>query len=187
MSYVIAAPEMMAATATDLATIGSDLSAAHMAAATPTVALVPAAADEVSAGIAHLFSRYAQDFHRLAGKAAAFNDQFVQHLHASARSYAATETANATLLQPLKAVAGTSTSNVLSALLAELTAQLKNAPLELQTFLNSLATATPQQLLKDALLILFSPIWVPLAVVLDVALILLVNSTIGQIPPGTLF
>ena len=59
MSYVIAAPEMMAAAATDLAGIGSDLSAAHTAAAAPTVALVPAAADEVSAGIAHLFSTYA--------------------------------------------------------------------------------------------------------------------------------
>jgi hypothetical protein len=57
MSYVIAAREMMTAAAADLATIGSDLSMAHAAAAVPTVALVPAAADEVSAGIAHLFSR----------------------------------------------------------------------------------------------------------------------------------
>jgi triacylglycerol lipase len=32
MSFVIAAPETMAAAATDLATIGSDLSAAHAAA-----------------------------------------------------------------------------------------------------------------------------------------------------------
>jgi hypothetical protein len=47
MSYVIAAPEMMTAAATDLAGIGSALSEAHMAAG-PSVALVPAAADEVS-------------------------------------------------------------------------------------------------------------------------------------------
>ena len=59
MSYVIAAPEMMAATATDLATIGSNLSVAHLTAAAPTVAVTPAAADEVSASIAHLFSGYA--------------------------------------------------------------------------------------------------------------------------------
>ncbi|HWS94792.1 MAG TPA: PE domain-containing protein, partial [Mycobacterium sp.] len=39
MSYVIAAPEMMTAAATDLATIGSDLSAAHTAAAASTVGL----------------------------------------------------------------------------------------------------------------------------------------------------
>jgi PE family protein len=55
MSSVIAAPELMAETATDLATIGSTLSAARMAAATPTVAVMSAAADEVSASIAHLF------------------------------------------------------------------------------------------------------------------------------------
>jgi hypothetical protein len=47
MSHMIAAPEMMTAAATDLATIDSSLSAAHTAAAAPTVALAPAAADEV--------------------------------------------------------------------------------------------------------------------------------------------
>jgi hypothetical protein len=36
MSYVIAAPETMTSAATDLATIGSDLTAAHTAAATQT-------------------------------------------------------------------------------------------------------------------------------------------------------
>ena len=43
MSYVIAVPEMMAATATNLASIGSTLSEARTAAAPPTVGLVPAA------------------------------------------------------------------------------------------------------------------------------------------------
>jgi hypothetical protein len=56
MSYVIAAPEMVTAAATDLATIDSDLSAAHSAAAQATLALAPAAPDEVSLGIARLFS-----------------------------------------------------------------------------------------------------------------------------------
>jgi hypothetical protein len=55
MPYVIAAPETMTSAATDFATIGSNLSAAHIAVAAPTVAVLPAAADEVSAGIAHLF------------------------------------------------------------------------------------------------------------------------------------
>jgi hypothetical protein len=45
MSVLIAAPETIAAASTDLAGIGSTLSAAHMAAAVPTVAVVPAAAD----------------------------------------------------------------------------------------------------------------------------------------------
>ena len=53
------------------AAIGPTLSTAHMAAAVPTVAVVPAAADEVSAGIAHLFSAHAQDYQALAGRAAA--------------------------------------------------------------------------------------------------------------------
>jgi hypothetical protein len=91
MSYVIAAPETMTSAASDLASIGSDLSAAHTAAAAPTVALVPAAADEVSAGVAHLFSQYATGFQALAGQAAAFHQQFVHNLTAGAGSYAATE------------------------------------------------------------------------------------------------
>jgi PE family len=112
MSYVTVAPEMMAAAATDLAGIGSALSEARIAAAPPTVALVPAAADEVSAGIAHLFSRYAEDYHALAGRATAFHEQFVQHLNASARSYAATEAANAVSLQHLNASVGSSASAI---------------------------------------------------------------------------
>ena len=62
MSYLIAAPEIMTSTATDLATIGSNLSAAHAVAAARTVAVPPAAADEVSASIAHLFSAHAQEY-----------------------------------------------------------------------------------------------------------------------------
>jgi len=103
MSRVMAAPDMMAAAATDVAAVGSKLSAAHLAAAIPTVAVIPAAADEVSASIAHLFSRHAQDFQGLAGQAAAFHEHYVQHLNASARSYATAEGANVASLQPLNA------------------------------------------------------------------------------------
>ncbi len=106
MSYVIAAPEIMTAAAADLDSLGSMLSETHTAAAPPTVGLVPAAADEVSAGIALLFSRYAEDYQGLAGKAAAFHERFVQHLTASAGSYAAAEAANTSLLHPLAASAG---------------------------------------------------------------------------------
>jgi hypothetical protein len=93
------APEMMAAAATDLAGISSTLGEAHTAAAAPTVALVPAAADEVSAGVAHLFSQYAKDFQGLAGKATAFHEQFAQNLKTSAASYTSAENAIASLLQ----------------------------------------------------------------------------------------
>jgi PE family len=94
MSYVIAGPETMAAAAADLAAIGSTLTEAHTAATTPTVGLVPAAADEVSATIAHMFSRYAEDFHSLAGRAAAFHEDFAQNLTAGAHSYASAEAIN---------------------------------------------------------------------------------------------
>ncbi len=116
MPAVIAVPELMAEAATDLATVGDTLNAAHMAAAAPTVAVLPAAADEVSASIAHLFSGYAEDYQKLAGQAAASYEQFVQHLTASASAYASAEAANvAELLQPLTA-ASASTASAAAAL-----------------------------------------------------------------------
>ena len=99
MAYVIAAPEMMEAASTDLASIGSTLNAAHMAAAAPTVAVMPAAADEVSAGIAQLFSQRAQDYQASARQVAAFQEQFAQNLKTSAASYTSIEDAIASLLR----------------------------------------------------------------------------------------
>ena len=106
MSLVTAAPELMTVAATDLANIGSTISAAHLVAATPTVAVIPAAADEVSSSIAHLFSQHAQDYQALAGQAAAFHEKFVQQLTSSAGSYAHAEAANAGSLGSLAASAG---------------------------------------------------------------------------------
>jgi PE family len=113
MSLVIAAPEVMAAAATDLAGVGSALGEAHLAAAAPTVALLPAAGDEVSAGIAQLFSRYAAEYHRLARRATEFHAQFVQNLKANAGSYASAEAANVASLHPLPAHAGSPASSVI--------------------------------------------------------------------------
>ena len=98
MSLVMVAPEMIAAAATDVAAVGSSLNAAHLAATAPTVAVIPAAADEISAGIATLFSQHAQTYQTLAGQAATFNSQFVQHLNASMHAYATAEAANAASL-----------------------------------------------------------------------------------------
>jgi hypothetical protein len=106
MSYAIAAPEMMTAFASDLASIGSDISTAHAAAAVPTVALVPAAADEVSVGIAQLFSQHAEDFQGLAGKATVFHENFAQNLRTSAASYSSAEGAISSLLSSLFQVVG---------------------------------------------------------------------------------
>jgi hypothetical protein len=95
MSYVIAAPEMMTSAATDVATIGSTLSAANAAAAAPTTGIVVAAQDEVSAAIAQLFSGHGQAYQALSAQAAALHDQFIQALTAGAGSYVSAEAANA--------------------------------------------------------------------------------------------
>ena len=94
MSYVIATPELMTSAAADLAAIGSNVNAAHMVAAARTTSVLPAAADEVSAAIASVFANHAQAFQGLAGKAAAFNDQFVQTLKSGGAAYAQTEAAS---------------------------------------------------------------------------------------------
>jgi hypothetical protein len=92
----------MTSAASDLATIGSNVNAAHMVAAARTAAVVPAAADEVSTSIAHLFSQHAAGYQALAGQAAAFQEQFVQHLTAGAFSYAGIEAKLASLLQDFR-------------------------------------------------------------------------------------
>ncbi len=94
-----ATPEIIAAAATDLATVGSDLGAAHKAAATTSVVVTPAAADEVSAAISAVFGNYAQGFQSLAGRAAAFHHQFVHSLSAGAASYAGAEVASVNVLR----------------------------------------------------------------------------------------
>ena len=98
MSNLITTPEMMSTAATDLATIGSDLSAAHTAAATRTTAVLAAAEDEVSAAIAAVFSAHGQGYQALSTQAAAFHAQFVQALKSSAGSYASDEAANLSAL-----------------------------------------------------------------------------------------
>lgn len=103
MSYLVAAPEMLAAATTDLAGIGSSLSAANVATAGATTGLLAAAEDEVSAEIAALFSSHAREYQALSAQAAAFHYEFVQALSAAGSAYAAAETANVDPLQTLEA------------------------------------------------------------------------------------
>ncbi len=105
MSFVIAAPEMMTAAASDLAGIQSALSEANAAATARTTAVLAVGADEVSAAIAALFSAHGQAYQVLSAQAAAFHDQFVRTLAAGAASYASAEAANASPLQALQALA----------------------------------------------------------------------------------
>ena len=71
MNYVITAPEMMTAAATDLSNIGSTIGSANASAAAVTWAELAPAADEVSAGVATLFGEYAQAYHAIGAQAAA--------------------------------------------------------------------------------------------------------------------
>ncbi len=85
MSYVIADPEMMAAAASNPASIGSNVSVAHMVGAARTTSVIPAAAaDEVSAAIANLMSTHARALQAMAQSASTFNQQFTHNVNAAA-------------------------------------------------------------------------------------------------------
>ncbi len=99
MAYVVADPEMMTAAASDLATIGFDVSAAHLVAAARTTSVIPAA-DEVSAAIANLVSTHAHAFQAMAQSASTFHQQFTNKINAAAASYPSAESVSAAKLTP---------------------------------------------------------------------------------------
>jgi hypothetical protein len=109
MSYLIAAPEILGSTATDLASIARTLNTANASAAAPTTGILAAAKDEVSAAVAALFSGHAQAYQAASAEAAAFHQQFVQALTAGAGAYAGAEAANASHLGQLLAAIGAGT------------------------------------------------------------------------------
>ncbi len=102
MSFVIAAPEYVAAAATDLANIGSAISSANSAAAFRTSGVLAAGADEVSEVIAALFGAHAQAYQALSAQAASFHQQFVRLMNIGSAEYAVAEAANASPLQTLQ-------------------------------------------------------------------------------------
>lgn len=99
MSFVITAPDTLAAAAGDLQGIGSAIAAADGAAATPTTAVFPPAADAVSVRTAALFAAYGQQYQQIAARAEAFHAQLVQTLVGSSDSYAQAEASNAAATQ----------------------------------------------------------------------------------------
>lgn len=94
-SFVTAHPEMLSAAAGELQAIGSAMAAQNAAAAGPTSAVVPAAADEVSMLTAAQFAAHAGSYQAIAAEATAIHEMFVNTLGTSAASYAVTEAANA--------------------------------------------------------------------------------------------
>ena len=80
MSYLLTVPSELMSAATDLAGIGSSISAANQSAASLTTSIAAAGADEVSAAIAALFGAHAQAYQQQGALVAAFHDQFVRSL-----------------------------------------------------------------------------------------------------------
>ncbi|OBA79573.1 PE family protein [Mycobacterium sp. 1164966.3] len=95
MSFLTTQPEAMAASAGALQGAGAAVNAGNEAAAGPITAIVPPAADRVSALLAVQFAAHAQMYQAVSAQAAAVHQQFVDALAASSGSYAATEAANA--------------------------------------------------------------------------------------------
>jgi hypothetical protein len=106
MSFVTTQPEALTAAAGRLQGIGSAVAAQNAAAAGPTTAVIPAAADEVSALQATQFTAYGNLYQSVSAQATAIHEMFVHTLGVSAGSYGATEAANA-------AAAGSSGSGIL--------------------------------------------------------------------------
>ncbi len=94
MSFVDIVPEMLSAAADNLQSIGSAVTVQNAAALAPTTALIPAAADEVSALTAVQFAAHAQLYQAVSTQAAVMHQMFVATLAAAANSYAGTEAAN---------------------------------------------------------------------------------------------
>ena len=94
MCFVTTQPEMLASAASQLQGIGAEMTAHNAAAAASTTAVVPAAADEVSA-LTPRNSALGLDVQAVGAQAAAVHEMFVRTLGASANSYGATEAANA--------------------------------------------------------------------------------------------
>lgn len=94
-TLVTVAPEQVQAAAQDLAGIRAQLAESAAGAAGATTAIVPAAADQVSAAISAIFGDVGQEFQSLNAQAQAFHAEFVSLLNAGAGSYASAEIANA--------------------------------------------------------------------------------------------
>jgi hypothetical protein len=101
VSFVIAAPEYVAAAASDLANVGSAINSANSAASGATTNILAAGTDEVSTAVASLFSARSRAYQALSAQAASFHQEFVQLLNAGSAQYALAEAANA---NPLAAI-----------------------------------------------------------------------------------
>lgn len=100
-SYVIAAPEALAAASADLTGIREAISAATAAAAPSTTGILAAADDEVSRAIARFFGGYAQELQALTEQTTRYQSQLQRAVSEAGAAYAAAEAVNAAPLRAL--------------------------------------------------------------------------------------
>ena len=94
MAYVSAAPETLSTAAVAVAGVGSAISDANAAANASITGVAVAAADDVSATVAQLFSAYGREYPAIMKRAMMFHDRFARALHAAEAAYANAEAAN---------------------------------------------------------------------------------------------
>lgn len=98
MSFLFATPEALAAAASDIAGIGSGISAANAAVSLPTTGVVASAADAVSTQVAALLSAHGQGYQQISAQVSEFHDQIVAALNSSANAYSSAEASAANAL-----------------------------------------------------------------------------------------
>jgi hypothetical protein len=99
MSFLAVIPELIVSAATNVESIGSEITAADVEAAASTTGIAVAAGDEVSVAVAAFFSAHALDFQDLSAEAQQFHQQFTDALKGAGSSYSDTEAANASPMQ----------------------------------------------------------------------------------------
>lgn len=99
MSFVITDPDMMAAAAGEMQSVGSALASTNTAEAVPTMTVLPPGADSVSVRAAALLDAHAQQYQAFSAQAEVFQNQFVQTLNAAQQFYAETEASNTAAMQ----------------------------------------------------------------------------------------
>ncbi|WP_085088602.1 PE family protein, partial [Mycobacterium gordonae] len=98
-TYLLAAPEALAAASADLNGIAEAIRKASVSAAPSTTEIAAAAADEVSSAIARMFGGYAQSYQSVGAQIALCQRQFQQALISGAGAYATAEATNLLSLQ----------------------------------------------------------------------------------------
>lgn len=105
MSFLIAAPEVIDASAADLARLGSAIAGANLAAIGPTTGPLAPASDMVSAAVTSVLTEHAHAYQSLSAQVSSFHEQFVRALGAASGAYASAEAANASPLQTVEQAA----------------------------------------------------------------------------------